>query len=257
MHYTPPASQLELERIYQEGKTRYEQKCPPGYKDLSKSKQSEEVSQLHVYNGLTIKREYGDLIIWFQIIDEAKKRGIKHLVFITDDDKEDWWWIVEAKGKKTIGPRPELVEEISSKAGVTLFYMYNPERFLEFAKQYLGAQVEPESIDQVREIAQLRKAELLKSSELPTVSIQMPGTLEQVLAVCLEVFLNQMEYNEAVKAVAEKRGIWPQTVADKCTRRIGIDTPTFRNLLRDKNELIRHLSDWFPEHENYIRKTLE
>ncbi|NJM11835.1 MAG: hypothetical protein HC889_08085 [Synechococcaceae cyanobacterium SM1_2_3] len=34
---------------------------------------------------------------------------MKHIVFVTDDEKEDWWLTIESKGEKTIGPRPELL----------------------------------------------------------------------------------------------------------------------------------------------------
>lgn len=154
----------ELEKVYQEGKTRYEHKCPPGYEDVTKGKSGEKERQFYFCNGLTISREYGDLILWFQIINEVKTRGIKYVVFVTDDEKEDWWWIAESKGKKTIGPRPELIDEIKHKADISLFHMYNSERFLQCAKKYLDVKIEPESVKQVQEITQLRRAELENQS---------------------------------------------------------------------------------------------
>ena len=101
---------------------------------------------------MVFKREFGDLVLWKEIIEKAKVEQIKNIVFITDDDKEDWWWITESKGSKIIGPRPELIEEIHFEANVELFYMYNSERFLEFAKKYLGAKIKPQSIEDVREV---------------------------------------------------------------------------------------------------------
>ncbi|GAI32387.1 unnamed protein product, partial [marine sediment metagenome] len=122
---SPPESQEELDKIYEEGEKRYRDKRPPGYMDVDKAKDDKDA---YLYGGLSLKRTYGDLILWYQIIKEAQIRAeFKKIIFITDDDKEDWWWIVDSKGEKTIGPRPELVEEISSKAGVSLFYMYNSE----------------------------------------------------------------------------------------------------------------------------------
>jgi hypothetical protein len=155
---TPPASQSDLDAIYTDGKTRYELKHPPGYEDLSKGKPNEKEPPSFISGRLTYKREFGDLILWLQIIEEAKAREWKQVIFITDDEKEDWWWIAESKGKKTIGPRPELVEEIMTKSGVASFYMYNSERFLAYANTFLKADVEQESIDQVREIAKLNRA---------------------------------------------------------------------------------------------------
>jgi hypothetical protein len=153
----PSLAQSDLDAIYVEGKSRYDQEYPPGYEDSSKSKPKDREPPSFISGGLSYKREFGDLILWFQIIQEAKIREWKQVIFITDDEKEDWWWIVDSKGKKTIGPRPELVEEIAVKGGVTSFYMYNSERFLEYAKTYLKADVEQESIDQVREISKLNR----------------------------------------------------------------------------------------------------
>jgi hypothetical protein len=150
----PPQSQEELDKLYQEGQKRFEAKWPPGYMDEREKSEPE----TYVYGGLVYKRKYGDLILWHQIIEAAKTHNeFKYLIFVTDDDKEDWWWIVDSQGKKTIGPRPELVEEISSKAGVVLFYMYSSERFTKFAKEYLKIEVQDKSIEQIRDIAEVEK----------------------------------------------------------------------------------------------------
>lgn len=153
----PPENQQELEKIYSEGEARYKVKCPPGYKDDEKKKESH-----HLYNQLTFKREFGDLIVWKQILQEISRRSWKHLVFITDDDKEDWWRI--EKGQ-TIGPRPELTKEICD-AGISIFYMYSSERFLKYAKEYLEIDIKEESIKQVESIVELEQnQQLLLSSE--------------------------------------------------------------------------------------------
>lgn len=150
-----PFDQKKLDEIYKEGESRYLIEMPPGYKDIKKEKSSEPDS--FQYGGAVYKRKFGDLILWKQVIEYAKEKAIKHLVFLTDDEKEDWWWIVESQGKKKIGPRPELVEEISREGGVDGFYMYNSEQFLQYSKQYLQADISEESIAQVREVKLLRE----------------------------------------------------------------------------------------------------
>jgi hypothetical protein len=142
----PPQNQKALDEIYEAGKQRYSEKRPPGYMDSAKK-------DYYLYGGLSIRREFGDLLVWEQIIQEAAKRKLKHLIFVTDDEKEDWWWIVDSKGKKTLGPRPELVEEIRRRAGVEIFYMYSSEGFLSYARDYLGTTVKPDSISQVRNVS--------------------------------------------------------------------------------------------------------
>jgi len=176
---SPPVSQEELDKVYEEGQVRYKRQQPPGFLDEGKNKQEED--ECYAYNGLHFRRKYGDLILWYQIIEEAKKReDFKNILFITDDDKPDWWWIVESRGEKKIGPRPELVEEIKSKAEVTLFFMYNSEHFMEYAKQYLGIKIKEESIAQVRDWARLRReAELWKLKPWQYSQIEMVSEVER------------------------------------------------------------------------------
>jgi hypothetical protein len=145
----PPESQEELDALYEEGENRYKQRRPPGYRDS----EDKEALPAHLFNGLVLQRAYGDLILWKQTIAEAKKRSSTHLVFITDDQKEDWWW---KEGSDTVGPRPELSEEIATEGGVHLFYLYTPERFMTYARRYLDLEVKQESIDQVRDVASLQ-----------------------------------------------------------------------------------------------------
>jgi PIN like domain len=171
-----PSAKQDLEKIYGEGKARNEFKQPPGYKDVDKGKPGEKALLAHFYRGLVLKREYGDLILWKQVIEQAKAQKLTHVVFITDDDKEDWWWLVESKGKKNLGPRPELIDEISSEADVKAFYMYNSERFLHFAKEFLSSNIQDVSIEQIREIIGLerpRRRSKLTANELKLVKQMM------------------------------------------------------------------------------------
>jgi hypothetical protein len=60
---------------------------------------------------------------------------------------------VASRGKKTIGPRPELVQEILAKTEIETFYMYNSERFSQFAGERLGVKIGKGSVEQVGDIA--------------------------------------------------------------------------------------------------------
>jgi hypothetical protein len=134
------------------GKRRFPSKIPPGYMDVEKDKEKEKEKDqpIYAYGGIEYHKIYGDLIIWNQIIEQCKSNNITKLIFVTDDNKEDWW---EKVGGKTIGPRPELAEEVRRLAGVTHFHMYRPGSFLENANKYIGAQIAEETIDQVRDIS--------------------------------------------------------------------------------------------------------
>ncbi len=147
-----PFPKDELEEILKDGERRKRHELPPGYMDRKKEADGH---PHHFWNGTLIPREYGDLVLWHQIIKHAKDAKITHLIFVTDDHKEDWWWKVDSQGSKTIGPRPELVNEIRSEAGVSLFYMYTSASFLKNAQQYLKMEIGAESIEQVRDIEDL------------------------------------------------------------------------------------------------------
>ena len=58
-----------------------------------------------------------NLVIWFytyQIIDKAKSSK-KPIILVTSEKKKDWWRKIKGQ---TIGPKPELIEEMQDKANV-------------------------------------------------------------------------------------------------------------------------------------------
>jgi hypothetical protein len=141
--------QKTIDSIYADGAIRYKYKRPPGYKDLEKGEKDEDV---YFHAGVLYKGRFGDLVAWNQIIEHAKKEKFDTVIFITDDGKEDWWLQIESRGKKTIGPRLELVHEIRQEAGVKKFLMYQTEQFLSYANNYLNAKISPKEINEVREV---------------------------------------------------------------------------------------------------------
>lgn len=124
-----PFSEERLNEIYQEGDKRYSDNIPPGFKDKKKE-------------GI---RQFGDLVLWFQIIGLAKENE-KDIIFITDDEKEDWVYI--HKGR-TISPLPELQNEFNELTSKR-FYIYNALRFIELASQFLEKEIKEETIEDVK-----------------------------------------------------------------------------------------------------------
>jgi hypothetical protein len=151
-----PYSQEQLDLIFAEGKIRYERKTPPGFADPKKKE-----PDAYEHGGRLYQRQFGDLVLWKQILECTAAQGIKDLALVTDDRTHDWWEIVDDDGPKTIGPRPELRAEIRETSGVRLFHMYQTDRFLKFGGEFLNLPVETASVAQVqtvREVDSMRDA---------------------------------------------------------------------------------------------------
>lgn len=121
----------ELIDILKLGEERYKKVIPPGYRDNSKPSPD----------------KYGDLIIWFQIINKSKKEG-KPVVFILDDRKEDWWFIHLGR---TMSPRMELLREFREETG-QLCCFYQPLQFLEHSRSILGQNINDTTLTEVNEL---------------------------------------------------------------------------------------------------------
>jgi hypothetical protein len=122
-----------LQEIFKEGEERFKSKIPPGYED-EKNKEG--------------NRMYGDLILWKQVIDKAKKEK-RPVMFITDERKSDWWWKI--KDGRNMGPRQELVAEIKKEANVD-FHMYSSERFLSYGQDFLKEHVNQRALEEIQAI---------------------------------------------------------------------------------------------------------
>lgn len=107
-----------IKEIVREGAYRYANMIPPGYKDAETKA------------GV---RQYGDLIIWKEIIQYAKTNK-QNIIFITNDTKEDWCIEnkkeVDKKDKllynplpEEIGhPRRELLAEFEEESGQKIWF---------------------------------------------------------------------------------------------------------------------------------------
>ncbi|WP_224983840.1 PIN-like domain-containing protein [Geomonas agri] len=143
--------QSYLDELYKDGEHRYNNKIPPGFMDRSKDADSDGAE--YFYAGLRFERKFGDLLLWKQLLVEAKEKEWNRLIFVTDDAKEDWWQKVDAQGEKIIGPRPELVDEVYRQTSVTLFQMYNSADFMRAANEYLGSKIDESSIEEAGKVA--------------------------------------------------------------------------------------------------------
>lgn len=147
---SPPSDQDAVDELYKEAELRFKLKIPPGFQDSEKDKDGPDE---HIHGGIVYKRKYGDFVVWHQLLGHAKQSKSGAVVFVTDDGKDDWWQKVDSDGPKTIGPRPELIEEAATRGDIKSFLMYNPEGFLKYAKEFLKAQVSEETLKEVRDVS--------------------------------------------------------------------------------------------------------
>ena len=145
-------SQDKLNEIYTIGKERYCGKEPPGYKDVNKSGGD--------------RHRYGDLIIWFQIMEYAQQEG-RDVIFVTDDCKEDWWALYK---DDKIGPRRELIREFRRFTGNHSIWFYTTDRFLEKARKDSGISVKSRTIDELKQPSQVWSSNLGMDSDSGRIS---------------------------------------------------------------------------------------
>lgn len=112
-------TQSQLLEIIQKGEVRYRYKIPPGYMDDPK------INKDSCKEGVDI---FGDLIIWFQIIDCAREQS-RPVVFVTSDTKEDWFINSKNQPKE---PRKELISEFNEETGGGNICILPREIFIEY-----------------------------------------------------------------------------------------------------------------------------
>ena len=146
-----PFTKDEIDKLQENGKKRFDQKIPPGWKDSTKT-----------------KNRYGDYINWEEILRLAVNEK-KSIIFITNDTKRDW--IEEVEGKK-IGPLHALSQEFCDRVNNAeqLFYIYTLDRFLEFTQDHAKTLDFPETtIENVKNILQESTAfEIGSSAKMDT-----------------------------------------------------------------------------------------
>ncbi|UXU90973.1 PIN-like domain-containing protein [Burkholderia sp. S-53] len=144
-----PMNSDDLARLTADGDARFRDKIPPGFADRTKERDEE---PRRTIDGVTYDRKYGDLILWRQLLDVVSQKDseFKKVIFITDDNKEDWWRIDSGRRQ---GPRRELREEIT-RSGAELFWMYTFSGFLENASTQLHVDVEESTIAATRQVAE-------------------------------------------------------------------------------------------------------
>ena len=122
----------EIRSLETEGKGRFAAEIPPGYKDAGKQK------------GENQNNMFGDLIVWKQILNYALSEK-KDIIFVTNDQKEDWWEILH---NQTIGPRAELRKEFADYTSQR-FHMYTIRNFITRFENGGSVRIDRNTIDEI------------------------------------------------------------------------------------------------------------
>lgn len=172
-----PYSEDEMKTLVFEGESRYSNEIPPGYKDGKKDPSGDPY------------RKFGDLIVWKQIIDEAKKQS-KPVIFITDDKKEDWW--LEQSGR-TISPRTELRGEFISFVDKD-FWMYTVDKFIEESAKLRDVKISDQVIAEIIEVSNEANEQRRFAYNLPLKTITKELMLEKLVESEKWAAQNHMEF---------------------------------------------------------------
>jgi len=181
-----------LDEIYKEGETRFLDKIPPGYKDNGKKDESSKNV-----------RKYGDLVVWKQIIEKSKEIT-KGVILITDDRKEDWW--VRFNGK-TLSPRPELKKEFQIETNLP-FHMYQSDRFLEFARDYLDEEINDTAIKEIRDLRKLDERKRLQNLRQQSEYLEYLEKKENNL-------IKKIKFQEEVKYLIENKKFIEESIKEQ------------------------------------------
>ncbi len=96
----PEPTHVELDAAYSIGEARFKKEIPPGFHDSRKDK-------------LRRRRNFGDVINWFQLMDRAREVD-RSATFVTEDLKDDWWLL---EGRQRVGALPTLRREFGDVVG--------------------------------------------------------------------------------------------------------------------------------------------
>ncbi|MFA4825281.1 MAG: PIN domain-containing protein [Methanoregula sp.] len=151
----------KLKELYELGKKRYEQKIPPGFSDQQKG----------------TEKQYADFVSWAQILEFAELKN-KSVIFVNDDEKNDWWLIhdYQKPTQEIILPHPDLIKEFAS-ATKNRIYMYNSENFMKAYQKFLKEKVSNDAIKEVRNLRNQNRQQTIFGAYVPVFNQKDMDTL--------------------------------------------------------------------------------
>lgn len=136
-----PYSKEALAILTENAKRRFSIGIPPGFKDQEKD-------DFEFFGDVKLEARYGDFFIWESLIEKSISSR-KNIIFITNEEKEDW---IRFVSKKKVGARPELVREFKLRTEGKVFMMYNATEFFKLAREYFKFNIENTELDEVQKV---------------------------------------------------------------------------------------------------------
>ena len=100
-----------LDKVQEKGNERYSQEIPPGFND-----RKEKEGKIRTYSDLSYDTQYGDYIIWEEILHKVASEGSnigKKVIFVTSDGNSEKKYDIMYRVKgKTVGPYMSMVNEL-------------------------------------------------------------------------------------------------------------------------------------------------
>lgn len=189
-----PESQEEVDAAEQEAARRFAVKMGPGYLD------GEKAGDKYMFDGLVYDRQYGDFMVWRELLAHCSVNQISNLLLITSDVKGDWW--LDSKSVSGKRPQPELVMEMSRRGGVDKFWMYTLSEFLAKSDRHLQVKVTQKAITDVRQAETSSERELKTRLEKVLPRLISTADMKRVLAA-LEA--KEFEANQSYVSGAQAR----------------------------------------------------
>ena len=167
------ASIEKQKEIKEEAQRREKNKIPPGYMDNNK------------------EENYGDYYIFYSIIEKAKREK-KDVIFVTDDEKEDWYLI---KNGKKLGGRRELLQEFYVETNHQLLLITNTKRFVNDYSKYCDRtkQEIKTIIDEIEDVRQKEQTEEEKKNRYKSDAVYKYRSIKNIEK---ELLLDKIERME-------------------------------------------------------------
>ena len=232
-----PPSVEEFTARRAEGARRQEELIPPGFEDSRKPPD----------------RAIGDFLLWADVMEEAKSRGLD-LLLVTRDSKSDWWH--KGGGGHPL-PLRELQAEFNAMTGRRL-YMLPTADFLRLGAKAFGLHVREASITDADRVGRRtrRSVEREKSPIDKLGRVRSGETVLSLVESMIELAEGAPSYDELISRY--QRAFPDISVDSEARRRIGnlfslglvslqgetvVITPAGRVLMRSHD--IRHLQQAF------------